>query len=215
MPHGATSFKPTANPRVRAVLLLGPTGSGKTPLGDMMQLRGFRGSACAHFDFGAQLRGLVERGQPSELVTAAELAFLADVLRTNALLEDNRLNLACRILHGFLRQQAVRPGTIVVLNGLPRHLGQANALAELVEVVCVVGLSCTADVAGQRIASNAGGDRDERTDDDPTAIERKLRLFQERTAPLAAHYGQQGAEIVTIEVSAGMTAQAMWAQFAH
>jgi len=38
----------------RAILLIGPTGSGKTPLGDWLQAYGFCGHRCHRFDFGAK-----------------------------------------------------------------------------------------------------------------------------------------------------------------
>ncbi|MCX7427258.1 MAG: hypothetical protein NTW96_16720 [Planctomycetia bacterium] len=43
-----------------AMLLLGPTGSGKTPLGDLLERRGLGGRRCVHFDFGAHLRRIVK-----------------------------------------------------------------------------------------------------------------------------------------------------------
>lgn len=47
--------------RTPAVLLLGSTGSGKTPLGDLIERRGLRGVRCLHFDFGVNLRKIVDR----------------------------------------------------------------------------------------------------------------------------------------------------------
>ncbi len=40
----------------KAILLLGPTGSGKTPLGQALEKKGLAGRRCVHFDFGANLR---------------------------------------------------------------------------------------------------------------------------------------------------------------
>ena len=42
--------------RQPGILLLGPTGSGKTPLGDRLQIRDLWGRRCHHFDFGVRLR---------------------------------------------------------------------------------------------------------------------------------------------------------------
>jgi len=39
-----------------AILLVGPTGAGKTPLGEWLQLHGLWGRRCHHFDFGTNLR---------------------------------------------------------------------------------------------------------------------------------------------------------------
>ena len=51
-----------------AVLLLGPTGAGKSPLGDWLEARGLWGRPCHHFDFGANLRAIVAAG-PSDRFT--------------------------------------------------------------------------------------------------------------------------------------------------
>ena len=50
--------------RRRAIVLLGPTGSGKTPLGDLIERCGLWGAPCLHFDFGACLRSIVEQDRP-------------------------------------------------------------------------------------------------------------------------------------------------------
>jgi len=51
--------RPLRTTRNPAVLLLGPTGAGKTPLGEMIEARGLWGMSCLHFDFGANLRAVV------------------------------------------------------------------------------------------------------------------------------------------------------------
>ena len=197
---------PTSEIRHRAVLLLGPTGSGKTPLGEWMQERELRGARCLHFDFGANLREIVARNRPDELIGRQEIDFLREVLESGALLEDEHFPLAERILCRFMATRGADPQTWIVLNGLPRHAGQAMAVDSILDVKMVVHLNCTSQTVVARIRANAGGDRSDRTDDDPAAVGRKLAIFNRRTAPLLAHYGRRGAEIVTVEVTAGMTA---------
>lgn len=41
---------------VDVVLLVGPTGSGKSPPGDLLAKRGFLGRRAHHLDFGSALR---------------------------------------------------------------------------------------------------------------------------------------------------------------
>jgi adenylate kinase family enzyme len=130
--------------RYPALLLLGPTGAGKTPLGNLLQARGLAGRRCLHFDFGASLRQLVERDRPDALVSREDLDFLKQVLQTGALLEDERFSLAERVLRTFLAENRADQQTLVVLNGLPRHVGQAEALDAIVEVQAVVSLRCSA-----------------------------------------------------------------------
>ena len=40
----------------KAVLLVGPTGCGKSPLGQLLERLGLKGMRCLHFDFGKRLR---------------------------------------------------------------------------------------------------------------------------------------------------------------
>lgn len=192
-------------PQRPALLLLGPTGSGKTPLGDALALDGLWGRPCAHFDFGAQLRRLVETNQPDDVVRADQLAMLGRVLQTGSLLEDEQLPLALRILDAFLAARCTQPSTLAVLDGFPRHRGQAEGIASLVDVATVVVLECRPEAVLARIAGNVGGDRAERVDDDREAVRRKLEIFHQRTAPLVDFYRRAGARIERIEVTAAMT----------
>jgi adenylate kinase len=194
-----------ATPKKPALLLLGPTGSGKTPLGDALALRGLWGRRCAHFDFGAKLRRLVEVNRPDDVVGADDLALLGRVLETGALLEDEQLPLALRIVHAFVAAQCTEPSTLAVLNGLPRHRGQAECMRAIVDVATVVALECSPEVVLARIVGNVAGDRAERVDDDREAVRRKLDIFRQRTEPLADYYRRAGARIERIEVTAAMT----------
>jgi adenylate kinase family enzyme len=209
--------------RYRALLLLGPTGSGKTPLGDLLQQRGLAGSRCLHFDFGANLRRLVERHRPDEHFGPEDLAFLRRILESGALLEDQQYPIAERVLRSFLAERAflaegeggrvsgrTGPDAVIVLNGLPRHAGQADAVDRILDVREVVWLRCTAETALARIAANVGGDRGGREDDDPASVRRKLQLFHARTAPLLDHYRARSTPVTAIEVAPAMTAEQMW-----
>lgn len=181
-----------------AILLLGPTGAGKTPLGRLLEVTGIAGRRAVHFDFGEQLRQVV--AQQPEIVSPEELKFLQAVLKTGALLEDERFGLALRILDCFLRDKALRSGEWLVLNGLPRHRGQAERLRPYVTVRAVVELQCSPEVVIERIARNVGGDRTGRNDDTITMISKKVEIYQERTQPLVDYYRQLGVPIVKFPV---------------
>jgi adenylate kinase family enzyme len=165
-----------------------------------------------HFDFGANLRLLVERNRPDRLVSQDDLDFLREVLRSGALLEDKHFPLAARILRSFLKRSGADPRTTIVMNGLPRHVGQAAAVDPIVDIETLVHLRCSSEVILKRIQNDVGGDRSDRIDDDPESVRRKLALFVERTVPLLDHYRTQGAEIATIDVTATMTPSQMWAR---
>ena len=203
-----TPLEETTAQRHPAILLLGPTGTGKTPLGNVLALRGWRGQPCPHFDFGANLRELVARNQPDEHISRADLEFLRRVLQCGALLEDEYFPLAARILRRFLSRSGDHAW--LVLNGLPRHLGQAYAMDAIVDVQAVVRLESSSETVLARIGTNVGGDRADRTDDDPAAVRRKLEIYHARSAQLVDHYRRQGTTIVTVQVTAAMTANQVY-----
>jgi len=190
-----------------AILLLGPTGSGKTPLGKLLEADGLRGRRCAHFDFGAQLRRIDETGVGPEGFGEADVAFIRRALHEGALLENEHFHLARAILEAFVRERKLGSDGLLVLNGLPRHIGQAADVDTLVEVRVVVHLRCTPEAVRERIHLDTGGDRAERVDDSLDRITAKLRIFEERTLPLAKHYRERGAQVVEVEVEARSTAQ--------
>ncbi len=208
-----TNPAPTEHAR-RAVLLLGPTGSGKSPLGEMMERRGLWGAQCVHFDFGASLRGLVERDEPDACVTRADLDFLREVLRSGTLLEDRHFPLAERILRSFLSRRAATRETLVVLNGLPRHAGQAEDMGRLLDVAAVAHLICPAETVLARLRINIGGDRAGREDDDLASVREKLAVYAARTEPLVAFYRARGTPVVTLEVTDSMTPDEAWHRLA-
>ncbi len=199
----------------RALLFVGPTGSGKTPLGDLIAERGLWHTACVHFDFGANLRFLVEQDQPDEIVGRDDLRFLRSVLRSGALLENEHFPLAERILRSFLSRTGADQRTMVVMNGLPRHVGQAEAVDAIVDVVAVVHLRCSSEVILERLRTNIGGDRAARVDDDLESVRRKLALFCKRTTPLLDYYRSSGIAIETVDVTATMTPAQMWETLDH
>ena len=219
----------------QALLLLGPTGSGKTPLGQMLEARGLCGIRCAHFDFGENLRAVVAGDSPDAMISQTDIDFLQGILATGALLEDEHFPIAERILRRFLAQhtlgataglsssagntvgQANRGaryfgsiGSLVILNGLPRHVGQARAIDAILEVHAVVCLECSGETVMLRLESNIGGDRDDRSDDTLDQVRMKLDVYRRRTTPLVEHYSRKNVRIKSIEVTPAMTPVDAW-----
>ena len=184
----------------RAILLVGPTGAGKTPFGEYLEANGLWGRRCAHFDFGAQLRGISagEIGVPE--LTKAELEVIEGSLRTGAVLEDEQFPIAGKILRAFAERRGLGGEDCIVLNGLPRHVGQAKDVDAVLAVEAVISLECTAEVVYERIRLNSAGDRTGRVDDDVAAIARKLEIFTHRTVPLVERYQWSGIPVHRITI---------------
>lgn len=182
----------------KAILLAGPTGSGKTPLGEWLQDHGLWGRRCHHFDFGANLRAAAS-GDHREF-TPHEVSFIQDVLEKGVLLENESFPLALRILQDFVRARRVRDDDLLIMNGLPRHVGQAEALAPHLQFLAVIDLQCTAEVVSRRLQRNSGGDRVNRSDDGIALVEKKLDIFAERTSPLLDFYSRAGVPLIPIRV---------------
>jgi adenylate kinase family enzyme len=190
--------------KLEAILLLGSTGSGKTPLGDHLEKVLLWNRRCHHFDFGANLRAVVA-GDGAESFTTEEIQFLRRVLKEGILLEAEQFPLAARILDAFIARKGVRTADLLVLNGLPRHLEQAKAMERKVAVIGVVQLECDVHTVAERLRRNSGGDRAQRADDMEALVARKLVIYEERTRPLLDHY--RGQDIRILKVPVGIKTQ--------
>ncbi len=198
--------------RRRALLLLGPTGSGKTPLGNLIEERGLWERRWVHFDFGAQLRRIAAGDFPEGRFGEEDVATVHRVLQAGTLLEDEDAPLAEQILREFLAERAPAEAC-VVLNGLPRHVDQVKTVDAIVEIGTVLSLRCTSETAIQRIRGNVAGDRAGRNDDDEEMVRAKIAMFHERTNPLVEHYREVDIPIRRIVVTATMTPDEIWRIF--
>ena len=134
-----------------SLLIVGPTGSGKTPLGDELERRGFLGRRCVHFDFGADLRAIAASPEKTNVLTATEFQSVRTSLATGALFEDKDMPMIVKIVRRFAESRDLTPDSLLVLNGLPRHRRQAEGLAGVVAVERVVYLEAGAAVIRKRI----------------------------------------------------------------
>jgi adenylate kinase len=189
-------------PGVRLVLL-GRQGAGK----GTQCVRLARHYVVPHLSTGDMLRMAVKEGtdfgrKAKEYMDAGEL------------LPDD-------VMVGMVAERLGRDDTIrrgYVLDGFPRTVGQAEALADFVDVKpldVVIDLEVPEEVVIQRISKrrvctdcgtnysvdapprydwtcdNCGGDVVQRDDDTEEAIRHRLDLYREQTEPLIAWYQDQ------------------------
>ncbi|HAS54649.1 MAG TPA: hypothetical protein DCS42_11290, partial [Nitrospiraceae bacterium] len=124
-------MKPVIAFPVNALLLLGPTGSGKSPLGDVIGRRGLFGRRAHHLDFGDELRAVTSGGHEAGTYTRDEFAFIEGVLERGLLLENEHFVLAEKIIRLFLERRSFTVQDVLVLNGMPRHAGQARDMERI------------------------------------------------------------------------------------
>jgi adenylate kinase len=91
-----------------------------------------------------------------------------------------------------LDEEDARDGFI--LDGFPRNLAQARALDEMLAEIgrgltAVFALNVSDPVSRQRLLKRA--EDEGRHDDTPEAIDRRLAIYHEQTAPLVEHYRAQ------------------------
>ena len=206
-----TTKKPEPSPQLlvpRTILLIGPTGAGKTPLGEYTEQHGYNGHHCTHLDFGATLRNIDTSLAPVGKLTTADITFIHKVLTEGALLEDETFYIAEELIKAHITANILTKNDYLLLNGLPRHIGQAKAIDKIVNITNIIYLHCSPETVYERISQNSGGDRTSRTDDTTEEIAKKLKIFETRTKPLLDHYTQ--IPITTIEISPKSTPNSIW-----
>ncbi len=190
-----------------AMLLLGPTGSGKTPLGILLEQKGYGRSRCVHLDFSERLHYLARCRNPGIGLSPDDFALISNVLDSGALLEDSEFSLVRRIVEWFLQTKQVMPNDIVVLNGLPEHIQQGERISRLLCVTTVVSLECTAEVVVQRMQLNADKKPAVLNDGEFHAIVNKLCICEEQTPQLTEYFRKKGSVIRPVMVQAETTAE--------
>jgi adenylate kinase len=168
------------------ILILGPQGSGKGT--QAKRLAGTYG--LAHVATGDMIREMKER--PTEL--GAELKAVYD--RGDLVSDD----LMIRLIRDRLDRGDTLPG--FVLDGFPRTMAQAEALDELlqelgrgVDVVLEFQVADRQELRDRMLRRAA---EENRSDDTPEAIERRLELYEHETAPLVEWYRTTRGNVVGI-----------------
>jgi len=160
------------------LVLLGRQGSGKGTQGARLATH----YNIAHISTGEMLRNAIKHNTPVGRVVKQvidEGGLVADDLMSS--LVKGRLGEADARTRGYL------------LDGFPRTLPQAQALDEIVRarpINVVIDLEVPREVVFARISARR--EAEHRADDSPEALEHRLSLYDEQTAPLIAHYRKLG-----------------------
>lgn len=215
MPEHTSSTATSRADKTPATILFGPTGTGKTPLGRILECRGLQGRHWRHLDFGEELRQAARGLDSPALFTTDERSTLSRILQDHRLLRDDELWIAERILKAFThggRSSSGETKVGVVLNGLPRNIRQAELVEWWFEPCLIVELTADADTILERLRTNRGGDRGDRTDDAPDAVRKKLDWYRRETEPLIARYRRAGCKAVPIPISPDTTPEETYAE---
>ena len=192
---------------IRALLLLGPTGAGKTPLGWELEKRRLFGKKIHHFDFGENLRKVAQGLIPFE---EEDRKLIMDILKEGRLLKPEEFYLAEHLLNSFLTQVSFKKEDLLLLNGLPRNLYQAEKLSNFIEMEGVIYLKIDERTLFLRLKTDPAMDRKERTDDLEELVFKKLKWFREENLPLLEYYSAKGVKIIELSVSEKDTGESLY-----
>ncbi len=180
------------------LIFLGPPGAGKGTQATLVCRR----YNIAHISTGDMLRA--ERKAKTPLgISAQSYIDKGELVPDSVIIDMVRLRLAhedCK--NGFL------------LDGFPRTVAQADALAGLTDIDHVINLEVpferlVARISGRRVCPDCGavhhisthagcGCRDcdgtlyQRADDKAETVENRLRVYEKQTEPLIAYYREKG-----------------------
>jgi adenylate kinase len=167
------------------VLLLGPQGSGK----GTQAKRIAKSYGIPHIATGDMIREMKELDTP----VGREVKAVYDA---GQLVQDD---LIIRMIRDRLDRGDTIPG--FVLDGFPRNMAQAEALDELLgelgrDLDVVFELQVPREVVLERIRKRAA--EENRSDDTPDAVRRRLEIYERDTAPLVEYYRTTRGNVVGI-----------------
>jgi adenylate kinase len=157
----------------KRLVILGRQGSGK----GTQAVRIAESFGCVHISTGDMLRAAVSAG--TELGKQAEA-----VMNSGGLVGDD-------IMNGIVAERLAADDIMtngVLLDGFPRTSDQADALERIfadqgVALDTAINLDVPVEIVTERMLARR------RVDDTPEAIERRLSLYEEQTAPLLDWFG--------------------------
>ncbi len=187
------------------IVLLGPPGSGKGTQGELLSEK----LGYTRLSTGDMLREAVRNG--------TELGKKAKGYMDSGALVPNEL------IIGLMKEKIAAAEGGVILDGFPRNIEQADALAQQIDVDLALNLdvpdeelvsrltnrrSCPDCNAVYHLVNNpprtegvcdkCGGSLYQRDDDTEATVKNRLRVYRENTMPLIGYYSDKGV-LTTIQ----------------
>jgi len=164
-----------------AVLILGAPGSGKGTQGVILgQIPRFY-----HYSSGDVFRQMDTR-------TEVGRQFVEYSKRGELVPDEFTIKLWVSYMNDLVTMHQYKPDIdILVLDGIPRNVRQAEILADHVEIHHVFHLSCpNRDELARRMRKRAL--KEQRLDDaSETVIQHRIRTYEEETKPILDYYGEE------------------------
>lgn len=183
------------------LVFLGPPGAGKGTLAALAK----EALGIVHISTGDIFRANIKNQTPLGIKVKA-------ILDSGGLVPDET---TIEIVKDRLEKDDCASGYL--LDGFPRTVGQAEALAGFAQLDGVVNFVLSDEEVVQRlggrrvckgcgagyhvanlpskkegICDSCGGELIQRKDDEPASIKERLRVYNEQTAPLIAYYQKKG-----------------------
>lgn len=167
--------------RFRAVLLFGAPGVGKGTQGRIL------GAIPGLFHLSS---GEVFRALAPDSPAGRQVSHYTD--RGELVPDELTIQIVRNALDSAVADGQFIPHTdVLLLDGIPRNLRQAEILDEWIVVLRVIYLACSDDRAMVKRLQGRALKEGRPDDTDETVIRRRFEVYRQETAPVLAHYPQE------------------------
>ena len=181
------------------IIFLGPPGAGKGTQAALLS----KALGIAHISTGDMFRKAMSEGTPTGLKAKA-------YIDQGKLVSDS---VTVEMVRERLAEDDCRNGYL--LDGFPRNLDQARALAEFSQPDAVIDIAVADEklidrlsgrrfcpkcsgtfhltrLANEKVCPTCGAELIQRADDNPATIASRLQVYHEQTSPLTEYYADKG-----------------------